>query len=107
MTSLERTLVNITVRPVYAGGVPAVLEAFRLARNRASVQKLMEFLTKLGFAYPYHQSIGFYLNRAGYSEQDQLLAETKGLQFDFYLCHGLKDPAFDQDWKIFFPRSLG
>jgi len=62
---------------------------------------------KLGFTYPYHQSIGFYLNRAGYSEQDQLLAKTKGLQFDFYLCHGLKDPVLDQDWKIFFPQTLG
>jgi hypothetical protein len=107
VTSLERTLVDITVRAVHAGGAPAVLEAFRLARNRASVQKLMEFLTKLGYTYPYQQSIGFYLKRAGYSEQDQLLAKTKGLQFDFYLCHGLKDPAFDQDWKIFFPRTLG
>ena len=106
VTSLERTLVDITVRPVYAGGVPAVLEAFRLARNRASVQKLVKFLTKLNYTYPYHQSIGFYLKRAGYSEQEQQIAKTKGLQFDFYLCHGLKDPLFDQDWRIFFPRTL-
>ncbi len=83
-----------------------MLEAFRLARNRASVQKLLKFLTKLNYTYPYHQSIGFYLKRAGYSEQEQQIAKTKGLQFDFYLCHGLKDPLFDQDWKIFFPRTL-
>jgi hypothetical protein len=106
VTSLERTLVDITVRPVYAGGVHAVLEAFRLARNRASVKKLMELLAKLDYTYPYHQAIGFYLKRAGYSEGDQLLARTSGLQFDFHLCHGIKDPSFDQDWKIFFPRDL-
>ena len=51
VTSLVRTLVDSTVRPLYAGGVPAVLKAFRLARNRPSVQKLLEFLTKLGFTY--------------------------------------------------------
>ncbi len=105
-TSLERTLVDITVRPAYAGGVPAVLEAFKLARSRASVKKLMEILTKLDYTYPYHQSIGFYLARAGYSEEDQIIAGTNGLRFDFYLSHGLKDPAFDPKWKIFFPRNL-
>ena len=106
VTSLERTLVDITVRPGYAGGVPAVLEAFKLARSRVSVKKLLELLTKLDYTYPYHQSIGFYLSRAGYSEEDQLAARTSGLQFDFYLCHGLKDPAFDHDWRIFLPRTL-
>ena len=105
-TSLERTLVDITVRPVYAGGVPAVLEAFKLARSRASVKKLMEILTKLDYTYPYHQSIGFYLSRAGFSDEDQIIAKGNDQRFDFYLCHGLKDPAFDPNWKIFFPRNL-
>jgi hypothetical protein len=106
VTSLERTLVDLTVRPGYAGGVPAVLEAFRLARSRASVKKLMELLTKLDYIYPYHQSIGFYLSRAGYSEEDQLIARGSGLELDFYLCHGLDDPTFDQNWRIFFPPTL-
>jgi predicted transcriptional regulator of viral defense system len=106
VTSLERTLIDITVRPGYAGGPPLVLKAFRLAKNRASVSKLFVLLNKLDYTYPYHQSIGFYLKHAGYTEADQHLAKVRGVSFDFYLSHGLKDPAFDSDWKVFFPQIL-
>jgi len=106
VTSLERTLIDITVRPAYSGGVSTVLRAFKLARNRTSVTKLIALLNKFNYIYPYHQSIGFYLKHAGYTEADQLLAKLDGVKFDFYLCHGLKDPAFDPDWRVFFPRRL-
>jgi hypothetical protein len=106
VTSLERTLIDITVRPGYSGDVRGVLQAFRLAKNRISVQKLIALLDKFDYTYPYHQSIGFYLKHAGYGDADQLVAKRDGLKFDFYLCHGLKDPLFDLDWKVFFPREL-
>lgn len=106
VASIERTLIDITVRPLYAGGVPAVLRAFTLARNRASISKLISLLNTLDYTYPYHQSIGFYLQHSGYTETDQLLARTKGVQFDFYLCHALKNPAFDPEWRVYFPRTL-
>ena len=41
VTSIERTLIDITVRPGYAGDVHAVFEAFRLAKDRISVSKLI------------------------------------------------------------------
>jgi len=44
--------------------------------------------------------------RAGYTAADQLFARAQGVNFDFYLGHGVKDPAFDPDWKVFFPRAL-
>lgn len=106
VTSLERTLVDITVRPRYSGGVFAVLHAFRLARGRISVAKLFETLRKLDYTYPYHQSIGFYLKHAGYTEADQLLFKQEPIKFDFYLCHNLKKPAFDPEWRLFFPKHL-
>ncbi len=106
VTSIERTLVDITVRPGYSGGVPAVLKAFRLARDRISVIKLLGILKKLDYTYPYHQSIGFYLERAGYTEADQILAKGDGVKFDFYLSHGLNNPAFDPNWRVFFPKRL-
>src|SRR5688500_8138563 len=37
LTNIERTLIDITVRPIYAGGVFEVRNAFELARERVSV----------------------------------------------------------------------
>jgi len=65
VTSLERTLIDATVRPAYSGGVQEVLNAFRTAAPRASHERLLDLLDHLDYAYPYHQAIGFYMERAG------------------------------------------
>ena len=63
-------------------------------------------LKKLGHLYPYHQAIGFYLERAGYDERALDLARRPGLEFDFYLTHGMKDTEFSRDWRLWYPRGL-
>jgi hypothetical protein len=106
VTSLERTLVDSVVRPAYAGGVPNILEAFRLARERASVNKLLHALKLLDHAYPFHQSIGFYMKKSGYSTADQETVKRLPMPFNFYTGYGMKDPAFDTDFKVFYDQSF-
>src|SRR5258708_15744913 len=86
-TKLERTLIDIAVRPAYAGGVFQVLEAYRAARPRMSVNTLMATLKKLNYAYPYHQAIGFYMEKAGYERERFMRLRKLGLEFDFYIAH--------------------
>jgi hypothetical protein len=106
VTSLERTLIDITVRPAYSGGVPRVLEAYKRVRGHISVARLIALLAEFDYTYPYHQSIGFYLKRAQYPKSDQLLATADGMDFNFYLGHGLRNPSFDPEFRIYFPQSL-
>jgi hypothetical protein len=106
VTSLERTLIDIVVRPIYSGEVQAVLNAYRLAHGRASARKIATILQELDYLCPYHQAIGFYMLVAGYSVEDQNHFARMERKYDFYLCHGLNSPAFDKYWKVFLPRSL-
>ena len=53
VTSLERTLVDITVRPAYAGGISNVLVSFARARPRASAKKILHILKTLDYKYPF------------------------------------------------------
>jgi hypothetical protein len=106
VTSLERTLVDITVRPAYAGGISHVLRSFQAASGKASAKKILHILKTLDYTYPFHQAIGFYMKRSEYSKADQDLIKEMGAQFNFYLAHGLKDPVFDEEFKVFFPKSL-
>jgi len=106
VTKLERTLIDITVRPAYAGGVYQVLEAYRRAQPDMSTSILLATLKKLDYIYPYHQAIGFYMQRAGYKPEQYERLRSLGLNHDFYLAHGLREREFDSAWRLHFPKGF-
>ena len=105
-TRLERTLVDIVVRPVYAGGVQEVAKAFELAREKVSVNVLAATLEKLDYLYPYHQAIGYYLERAGYKPAQLDLLRRFPMKFDFYLAHGMKETQHVKEWRLHVPKGF-
>ena len=106
VTKLERTLIDITVRPAYGGGVYQVLQAYRNAKDRISIATLMATLAKLDYTYPYHQAIGFYMQKAGYTSKSLDRLKTLGIQFNFYLAHDIRDSLFDPEWRLFYPKGF-
>ncbi|HTZ95842.1 MAG TPA: hypothetical protein VMB18_05565 [Terriglobales bacterium] len=106
LTGVERTLIDIAVRPIYAGGVFSVLEVYKSAADRVSVNALVAMLKKLNYTYPYHQVIGFYMQRAGYDQKRYSRLKHLGLNFDFYVSYGMKEPQFDREWRLHYPKGL-
>ena len=106
VTNLERTLIDATVRPGYAGGVAGVLDAYRRAREAISVSKLLGILKELDYVYPYHQAVGFYMERAGYREKQLSAFKALGLDWDFYLGHGLRNTVYNSTWRIHHSAGL-
>ncbi len=107
VTNLERTLIDIAVRPVYSGGIYEVLNAYRLAASKVSINKLAAYLRTLNYTYPYHQVIGFYLQKAGvYSESQIDLLRTFETTHKFYLIHNMKEMEYSEEWKLFYPKGF-
>jgi hypothetical protein len=107
VTNIERTLIDITVRPFYAGGVFEVLKAYNAANGKLQINKMVSYLRNLKFVYPYHQAIGFYMEKAAVYKSSliELLREFD-FQHDFYLTHNMKKTSYSKRWRIFFPEGL-
>jgi len=106
VTTPERTLIDIVVRPAYSGGVIKILEAYRMAKDKVSVSKLIKILSELDYVYPYHQSIGFLMDRAGFPEKDLKVIQDLGMKWDFYLDYKISEPLFDDRWRLFYPQGI-
>lgn len=105
VTDLERTLIDIAVKPHYSGGYEEIIKAYKTAKTIASVNKVCALLRKYNYLYPYHQAIGFYMERAGYPETKLDLLKRFNIEYDFYLFHNMKNPKYNDKWKIYYPNN--
>lgn len=106
VTDLERTLIDITVRPFYAGGVFEVAKAYEQARPDVSINKLVAMLKRLNFSYPVHQAVGCYAERAGYKPTQLDLLRRLPMVNDFYLSHAMVGARLCQPWRIYVPDGF-
>lgn len=105
-TDLERTLIDIAVRPVYSGGVFEVLNAFEIAKEKVDVNKLNTYLLELDYKYPYHQVIGFYMTKAGYDYEKVSIFSNYLSKYNFYLTYNMSNKEYDSEWKIYYPKGF-
>jgi hypothetical protein len=106
VTGLERTLIDIVVRPEYSGGPYQILEAYRSAKSRMSVNVLIATLKKLDYVYPFHQAIGFYMQKAGYEQERLDRLRRISTSYNFYLAHGIREKNFDPSWRLYVPKGF-
>ena len=105
-TDLERTLIDIVVRPFYAGGVFEVAKAFENARGELSGNAMLAMLKGMNFGYPYHQAIGYYLDRSGYKPSVVNLYRRLPMERDFYLAHGMESTRYIPRWRLHVPEGF-
>jgi len=105
-TSLERTMIDIVVRPFYAGGVFEVAKAFENAKEQLSVNAMRAMLKQLRLGYPYHQAIGYYLERAGYRASQVELFRREPMERDFYLTHAMGRTTYHSRWRLHVPEGF-
>lgn len=105
-TDVERTLINSAVNPNLSGGIYNVLNIFQQGRGVYSVDKLLEYLLKLNYTYPYHQVLGFLLERSGTPEKHLSLFENIGVRYRFYLDREITEPVLSKRWNLIYPGDF-
>ena len=107
VTNLERTLIDVVVRPSYTNGILEILNCYKLAKERISIENLIRTLKKLAFVYPYHQAIGFLLEKSRVYDQNEISKlKNLGLKYDFYLEREMSEKKYSKEWKLYYPKFL-
>ena len=106
LSNIERTLIDIAVRPVYSGGVLNVLDAYKVSYGSVSIELIADYLSKINHKYPYHQNIGFYLEKAGFAEETIAVLDKLKKEFTFYLDYRMKNPKFSKRWNLYYPDII-
>ena len=106
VTDIPRTLIDITVRPGYAGGVTHVVEIFKAAANKIEINALLTTLQQVDHKYPFHQALGYYLTAAGIPKSQLVPFRDLGINHKFYLDYGMTNPHFDETWQVYAPTKL-
>ena len=107
VTNLVRTLIDLAVRPAYAGGVSEVLRAYRRAKGGVTVEELSNTLLEMGYIYPYHQAVGFYLEKSGVFDNQSLEPlRNIPMHFDFYLTNQMGETEYSEEWRLYYPKEL-
>ena len=81
-------------------------KAYQIAKEQISVNKLAAYLRKLNYTYPFHQAVGYYLERAGYRPSQVALMDQFDSEFDFYITYGMKAKDYIERWKLFVPKGF-
>lgn len=98
VTNLERTLIDVTVRPTYSGGSSTILEAYKLASLLIDINRMELYLKKFDYIYPYEKSILLYIKYIGNSVLFENLYKAWYKRIDdnlnFYLDYQIADSKF-------------
>jgi len=107
VTNLERTLIDIAINPEFSGGIYEVLKAYEEAAKEVSINKLISILKKMNHTSPYHQIIGFYLEKSGAYREFQInLIKEFPIREKINLIPEMKEMDFSETWQLFYPKNF-
>lgn len=106
VSDIERTLIDICVRPFYSGGVSQVLSIFNEVKDIMDTEKLFEYYRNMNFIYPYHQIIGFYLDKSGYPKESYEKFLSLRTDIKFYITYNILHKNFSEKWNLYYPMGM-
>lgn len=111
VTNVERTLIDVVVRPKYSGGVKEILESYIRTEGKVNIDKLLDYLDKFDYAYPYHKSILFFLKYAKYDEKDiaKIILrynDDPRNKIKFYVDYQIVNRKLDEKTGVYYPKIL-
>jgi len=107
VTCIERALIDAVKNPQCNGGIVSVYTYFRNSQSMLNITKLIKIYRQMDLIYPFSQSIGFFLDKAGMQKPASIIYKNFPPEYDFFVDHDAKASwIYDKKWKLYYPEGL-
>jgi len=112
ISSIERLMLEMIIRPNLCGGINEVINAYKVIcsdhKNEINVEKIKILMRKMNLKYPYHQAIGFLLEQFNCNYKKLYTPDTFNNYFFLFKTqtNELNNLIVNKKWKIYIPREL-
>lgn len=102
VSSVHRAFVEMIIHVQYFKSFETVIEIFKPLKNRLDVKRIFKVLEIFDLIYPYHQLIGFSLEKVGFYKNDLDLFKKQVSDLKFYTQKSKIKYTFDSYWNIYY-----
>jgi hypothetical protein len=106
ITNIARTLIDMAVRPGYSGGPLQILQAYRNGVDKVDGLTMARTLDKLKHTDPYHQVVGYYMEKGGFNVEHLEPIKRIPMNFDFYMDYQIIEPLYSSCWRLYYQAIL-
>ena len=96
-------MIDIAVRPGYCGGPLQIIQAYRKGLETVDGLNIARTLAKLKHTYPYHQIVGYYMEKAGFGAEHLDPLKRIPMNFDFYIDYQIVESLYSSTWQLHYP----
>ena len=101
-SSVERALVEMIVNVQYFKSAEHIIETFKPIKEKLDVNAVYEVVERFEFIYPYFQSVGFYLDKIGFTKEQLHKFKKRVTELKFYTEKQKDQYEYDEYWQIYF-----
>jgi len=102
VSSVNRALVEMVVNVQYFKSSGQIIQTFKPLMDQMDPDEVCSVLEHFDYIYPYYQSLGFYLEKIGFSRKELTCFASKISSFDFYTEKNLNEYRYDTFWRMYY-----
>jgi hypothetical protein len=101
-SSVERALVEMIVNVQYFKNAEHIIKTFKPIKKKLDIDDVYRVLERFDFIYPYFQSVGFYLEKIGFTKGQLHKFKERVKDLKFYTEKQKDRYEYDEYWQIYF-----
>lgn len=102
VSTINRALVEMIVNVQYFRNAQEIIDVFQTIKNRIDIDTVFDVVKQFDFIYPYYQSVGFYLEKIGFTKDELKKFKEMVSNIKFYTEKSKENYSYNEYWNMYY-----